>query len=191
MNKELILILGGARAGKTTHAEELAYQLGGDDVLYVATAEARDEEMQTRIAKHRAARPAAWRTLETPSLLIADLDSSSALARVVVVDCLTLLASNALLRSGRLEDEQGEVASVQTEAESEAEVEAEVSALLAAYGRGRASWIVISNEVGLGLVPDSPLGRVYRDALGRANQRLAAVADHVLFLMAGLPLRLK
>ena len=181
MNPQLILILGGARSGKSTHAEKLALELGGRDVLYVATAQAFDDEMRARIAAHRAERPAGWRTLEAPSLIAAPLAEAVGPARVVLLDCLTLLASNAMLALG---DEP-------TARPAEAAVDAEVSALLSAYHAGSATWIVVSNEVGLGLVPPYPLGRAYRDALGRANQRLAAAADRVLFMVAGLPLTVK
>ncbi len=181
MTKELILILGGARSGKSTHAEKLALELAGPDVLYIATAQAFDDEMRARIAAHRAARPAGWRTLEAPSLIAAAPAEAIGPARVVLLDCLTLLASNAVLALGE----------EPTAHAAEAAVDAEVSALLAAYRAGSATWIVVSNEVGLGLVPPYPLGRAYRDALGRANQRLAAVADRVLFMMAGLPLTVK
>lgn len=181
MNPQLILILGGARSGKSTHAEKLALELGGRDVLYVATAQAFDDEMRARIAAHRAERPAGWRTLEAPSLIAAPLAEAVGPARVVLLDCLTLLASNAMLALG---DEP-------TARQAEAAVDAEVSVLLAACRGGAAIWIIVSNEVGLGLVPPYPLGRAYRDALGRANQRLAAAADRVLFMVAGLPLTVK
>jgi adenosylcobinamide kinase/adenosylcobinamide-phosphate guanylyltransferase len=178
----LILVLGGARGGKSTYAQRLAQELGGADVLYVATAEALDEEMRARIVAHRADRPAGWRTLEAPTLIGVPLATETEGARAVVLDCMTMLASNAMLRAGFEADPRlAEVA-----------VELEVDALLAAVeGGGTATWIVVSNEVGLGLVPPNPLGRVYRDALGRANQRLAAAADEAIMMIAGLPQRLK
>lgn len=181
MTAELILILGGARSGKSTYAEQLARELGGPAVLYVATAQAFDAEMRARIAAHRAARPADWRTLEAPTISAAHLAEAVGPARVVLLDCLTLLVSNAILAAG--DEPCAEVA--------DAAVGQEVAALLAAHHAGQATWIVVSNEVGLGLVPPYPLGRIYRDALGRANQRLAAAADQVLFMVAGLPLRVK
>ena len=186
MAKELILILGGARSGKSTYAENLALELGGPSVLYVATAEALDEEMRERIAAHRLARPQGWETLEAPSLTAAWTSDAAAgalvrNAHVVLLDCMTLLASNAVLSAG--DDASSE--------EGEAAVARETDALLAAYQGGTASWIVVSNEVGMGLVPPYPLGRVYRDALGRANQRLARAADRVVLMVAGLPLVLK
>lgn len=181
MTRKLILILGGARSGKSSYAERLASELGGPAVLYVATAQAFDDEMRTRIVAHRAARPADWRTLEAPRLTAVPLAEAIGDAAVVLVDCITLLTSNAILALG---DEP-------TAAAAEEAVNQEVSALLAVYGAGAATWIVVSNEVGLGLVPPYPLGRIYRDALGRANQRLAAAADQVLFMVAGLPLTVK
>jgi adenosylcobinamide kinase/adenosylcobinamide-phosphate guanylyltransferase len=177
----LTLILGGARSGKSSYAERLALELGGQDVLYIATAQAFDDEMRARIAAHRAARPAGWRTLEAPSLASAQLAEATQGARVVLLDCMTLLASNAILALG---DEPADQA-------ADAAVEREVAALLAARHAHDTVWIVVSNEVGMGLVPPYPLGRVYRDALGRANQRLAAAADRVLLMVAGLPLTLK
>jgi adenosylcobinamide kinase / adenosylcobinamide-phosphate guanylyltransferase len=178
---KLILVLGGARGGKSTYAQRLAEELAGADVLYVATAEALDEEMQARIAAHKADRPAGWRTLEAPTLIGTPLVKETEGSRVVVLDCMTMLASNAMLSADFETDP----------VLAEAAVELEVDALLAAVESGTATWIVVSNEVGLGLVPPSPLGRVYRDALGRANQRLAAAADEAVMLIVGLPQRLK
>lgn len=181
MTDELILILGGARSGKSSYAQKLALELAGADVLYIATAQAFDEEMRERIAVHRAERPAGWRTLEVPSLINGALADAVGNARVVLLDCMTLLASNALLA---LSEEPSAQA-------AEAAVDAEVTALLMAWHSSHATWIVVSNEVGLGVVPSYPLGRAYRDALGRANQRLAAAANRVLFMVAGLPLTVK
>jgi adenosylcobinamide kinase / adenosylcobinamide-phosphate guanylyltransferase len=177
--KELILILGGARSGKSSHAQRMALDLGGPDVLFVATAEAYDDEMRVRIAAHQAERPVGWRTIEAPRRVAEQI--APAAASVVLVDCLTLLASNALLSAG--EDA--------TPQQAEAAVLDEVDGLLAACRASDATWIMVSNEVGLSLVPPYPLGRLYRDALGRANQRIAAAADRVLFMVAGLPLRVK
>ncbi len=177
--KQFILILGGARSGKSRHAQDLARNIAGDHVLYVATAEPLDEEMRTRIAAHRSERPPRWETLE------ASTDLASAIEpydnhELVLIDCMTLLVSNILMRC--LEESDETVAQW---------VEGEIESLLACYERGTASWIVVSNEVGLGLVPDNRLGRIYRDLLGRANQRLAASADEVIFMVAGLPLEIK
>jgi adenosylcobinamide kinase/adenosylcobinamide-phosphate guanylyltransferase len=176
----MTLLLGGARSGKSTLALRLATESGGS-VGVVATATASDGEMTVRIANHRAERPPAWRTFELPTRVGEGIASEPDVPDVLILDCITLLASNVLLALPEPVD--GEVA--------EAAVDAEIDALLHAYRRGSSHWIVVSNEVGLGLVPPYPLGRVYRDALGRANQRLAAEADEVLLLVAGLPMRLK
>jgi len=176
--KELVLILGGARSGKSGFAERLARERGGS-VLVVATATAGDAEMARRIAAHRAARPGAWRTLEAP-VAVAERLAAEAPADTVVLDCLTLLVSNLLLA--------GEAAG---EAAVQARVVAELDQLWAVFAAGRATWLVVSNEVGLGLVPPYPLGRRYRDLLGLVNQRVAARADRVYLLVAGLPLELK
>jgi adenosylcobinamide kinase / adenosylcobinamide-phosphate guanylyltransferase len=176
MGRALTLILGGARSGKSTFAQRQAERLGGR-VLYVATAEPGDDEMAARIAAHRAERPAAWTTLEAPRQVGAAI-RQAAPADVVVVDCLTLLANNVIVPSPE-------------PAQAEAALLAEIADLLAAYRASAAEWLVVSNEVGLGLVPAYPLGRVYRDALGRANQLVASAADHVLLMVAGLPLAVK
>ncbi len=180
MTRHLTLILGGARSGKSTYAEKLARE-NQTPVLYVATAEAGDEEMAARIAQHRAQRPAHWITLEAPRAIGTAIRSSGMKAPVVVIDCLTLLANNVVARL----PEPIEYAA------AERVLNAEIDDLLTAYTDSDAAWLIVSNEVGLGLVPPYPLGRVYRDALGKANQRLAAVADEVLFMVAGLPLKVK
>jgi adenosylcobinamide kinase/adenosylcobinamide-phosphate guanylyltransferase len=155
--------------------------LGGDHVLFVATAEAGDEDMAQRIARHQQERPASWRTLETPRqvgrAIALHLDDTP----VVVVDCLTLLVSNTLLHCGTSPDH----------VVAEAAVQEEVAALLQTCQARAATCIVVSNEVGLGLVPDNPLGRLYRDLLGKANQTLAAHAEAVYFMVAGLPVDVK
>ncbi|NPV87672.1 MAG: bifunctional adenosylcobinamide kinase/adenosylcobinamide-phosphate guanylyltransferase [Anaerolineae bacterium] len=191
MSGRLTLILGGARSGKSAYAQQLAEQ-SGLRVVYVATAQAGDEEMARRIAAHRAARPAVWQTLEAPlhvgnsinAFLRAEERNNSSPAgtgTLVLVDCLTLLASNVILA---LPDPPAPE-------DAEAALDAEIDSLLNAYRNSQAEWIIVSNEVGLGLVPPYPLGRAYRDALGRANQRLAAVADRVFFMIAGIPMPIK
>jgi adenosylcobinamide kinase/adenosylcobinamide-phosphate guanylyltransferase len=183
MGKRLTLILGGARSGKSAYAQKLAAERG-ERVLYVATAEAGDPEMAARIAAHRADRPAHWQTLEAPRQVGEAITASVKLQTapdVILIDCLTLLASNVIVP----------LPEPVTYEDAEAVLTAEVKGLLLAYAESNAEWIVISNEVGLGLVPPYPLGRVYRDALGRANQRLASAADEVLFMVAGLPMGVK
>ena len=172
----LTLVLGGVRAGKSAFAQRLASS--GKRVLVVATAEAGDAEMAARIAAHQASRPAEWATLE------AAVDVAEALSPVVdgydtvLLDCLTLWVSNLLLRAP-------------DPASAGEGIAAQAEALLALQRRSDATWVVVSNEVGLGVIPPSELGRAYEDALGRVNQRFAAQADAVYFMAAGLPLQLK
>jgi adenosylcobinamide kinase/adenosylcobinamide-phosphate guanylyltransferase len=182
----LILLLGGARSGKSAYGETLAARLAGDAaVTYIATASASDDEMRERIARHRASRLAHWRTIEEP------LNPADALrantSPVVLLDCVTLLVANLLL-GGAHEDD---FAAPGYDSEAEARVDRAIGDLLAAWRSHPATLILISNEVGMGLVPPYPLGRVYRDCLGRVNARLAAAADTVLLLVAGLPIELK
>ncbi|MCB0162898.1 MAG: bifunctional adenosylcobinamide kinase/adenosylcobinamide-phosphate guanylyltransferase [Anaerolineae bacterium] len=175
----LILILGGARSGKSSYAEKLAAEMG-QGVLYIATAEARDEEMAVRIAIHRQTRPGHWQTLEASNEIGRALLALEAKPQVMLLDCMTLLVSNILLAQES-----------EPEAAIEAVVQTEIEALIAAQTQLDIPLIIVSNEVGLGLVPPYPLGRVYRDILGRANQRLAAEANKVIFMVAGLPMTVK
>ena len=175
---ELTLILGGARSGKSSYGERLAQSLGSD-VLFVATAQPFDEEMAARIERHRQSRPSYWHTLEAPKNIGVVLGGES--AAVVLLDCITLLVSNVLLEMGdELEETVAQTA-----------VDAELDALLEKLAAWEGHWIVISNEVGLGIVPENRLARIYRDVLGRVNQRLAAAASKVILLAAGLPLIIK
>lgn len=166
-----ILVLGGARSGKTVYGERLAMGLGRRPA-YVATAEALDEEMRERVATHRQARHTAFTTYEEPLELADTLARALASHDVVLVDCLTLWLSN-LLGAGR---------------DVGAAVE-EIAELLAEAPLGRV--VLISNEVGLGIVPDNALARSYRDLAGWTHQRLAETCAHVYFVAAGLPLVLK
>jgi adenosylcobinamide kinase / adenosylcobinamide-phosphate guanylyltransferase len=180
MNKKFTLILGGARSGKSSYAERIAHDSSGL-VLYVATAEAGDEEMVARVAAHQASRPDTWQTLEVPMGVGSAVMAISEKIKLVLLDCMTLLSTNVLLSFPEPQDQE----------QVDRALAAEVDELFKAYESGDASWIVVSNEVGLGLVPPYPLGRVYRDALGRANQQMARRADEVLFMVSGLPLKLK
>ena len=180
MSGGLTLILGGVRSGKSTRAEQLA--AAGGRVLFGATAEARDEEMRRRIAAHRAARPSHWDTLEEP------LDLAGALRPVhhrydtILLDCLTLWVSNLLL------DRPPAAPAEDRHEEFILQAARELLGLAADSG---AAWIVVSNEVGLGVVPPTPLGRAYRDTLGRVNQLVAAQASAVYLMVAGLSLQVK
>lgn len=176
----VVLILGGARSGKSDYAQRLAGEMG-KPVLYVATATVGDEEMAKRIARHRAARPAHWRTVEAPTGVGQMLAKVLGDGEVVLLDCLTLLVYNLLM-------ELGETADADV---LESRVTAELEELLTVCAAHRAALIMVSNEVGMGLVPPYPMGRVYRDVLGRANQWLAGRAEQVIFMVAGLPMVLK
>ena len=180
----LILVLGGVRAGKSRFAERLASRHGAN-VCYLATAEALDDEMRASIAAHRAGRPATWRTIEEP------LDPAGALRGAppfdaVLVDCLTLWTSNRLLRS--LDPDAIERSAA---AYAEQQATAAVTALLDWQQHTRTPLYIVSNEVGLGVTPPYPLGRVFQDALGRLNQRVAAAASQTYLVVAGLALELR
>ncbi|WP_246747705.1 bifunctional adenosylcobinamide kinase/adenosylcobinamide-phosphate guanylyltransferase [Methylobacterium sp. SD274] len=163
----MTLVLGGARSGKSLHGERLV-EAHPAPWLYLATAQAWDDEMRERVALHRSRRSADWITRDVP------IDLAEAVAAAtgpVLVDCLTLWLTNLIL--------------------SEADIEAASAALIEACGRAPGPVVLVGNEVGLGIVPDNALARRFRDAAGRLHQRLAARADHVVFMVAGLPMIVK
>jgi adenosylcobinamide kinase / adenosylcobinamide-phosphate guanylyltransferase len=164
------LVLGGARSGKSRHAEQLVEEAAASGT-YCATAEAGDAEMRARIALHRARRGAFWHTVEEPLDLAAAIRAAAEPERPVLVDCLTLWLSNLLFAGRRVEEASESVA--------------------IALRQARGPVVLVANEVGLGLVPETPLGRRFRDSAGRLNQDIAAIADRVVFVAAGLPLVLK
>ena len=164
----LALVLGGARSGKSRHAEALVAALP-PPWIYLATGAAHDDEMRRRIAEHRARRDASWRTVEAPLALAAALDEAG--AAPVLVDCLTLWLTNLIL--------------------GEHDVDVAVRSLEQALDRRRAPTVLVGSEVGLGIVPDNALARRFRDEAGLLHQRIAARADHVVLAVAGLPLTLK
>jgi adenosylcobinamide kinase/adenosylcobinamide-phosphate guanylyltransferase len=184
----MLLLLGGARSGKSAYGETLAAQLAGDaPVLYIATATASDDEMRQRIARHRANRPPHWLTVEEPRNPASALHATS--APVALLDCVTLLVANLLLANADDHDNPDELDFASGAAEES--VDRAIGDLLDAWRAQSSTLILISNEVGMGIVPPYPLGRVYRDCLGRVNARLAAEADTVLLMVAGLPIELK
>jgi len=187
MGAELTVVLGGARSGKSSYAEQLVSSYG-QIALYVATAQARDAEMGARVAAHSRTRPATWRTVEAPCAVGEAVRGEVARGAVdvVLLDCLTLLVSNVIL-SGVGEDDLDQI----DEPSARQRVKSEIDGLLAAATDTNVPWVVVSNEVGWGLVPPYPVGRVYRDLLGWANQRLAAAADRVFLMVAGLPVDVK
>ncbi len=179
MAGSLTLILGGARSGKSRLAERLARQ-SGRPVVYLATATAGDEDMGRRISAHRANRPADWRTIEEPIDLPAALGQVSP-NEVVLLDCLTLWVSNLLL-AGPPEEPP---------AAAEERIIGEAKRFISVLKSKDFTVITVSNEVGMGVVPAYELGRVYRDTLGQVNQLVAAEAENVYLMVAGLPVVLK
>lgn len=172
----ITFLLGGARAGKSTRALTLAGE--SSSVCFVATAEAFDDEMRDRILVHQGERPARWQTIEAP-VEVAAAVRTIAPDTTVIIDCVTLWVSN-LLHAADSDPVRAQAA-----------VTTHITALLAAAGARTAPMIIVSNEVGLGIVPATPLGRHYRDLLGRANSVLASAAHRVELVVAGLPLVLK
>ncbi len=171
MSAEHLFILGGTRSGKTSFGEALALRLGHTPA-YLATAEARDGEMRARVAAHRTARAGRFATIEEPLDIVSGLEKAARAHDVVLVDCLTLWLSNLL--------------------EAERDIEAETAHLAEALRQmDGVRAILISNEVGLGIVPDNALARDFRDHAGRMNQTIANAASHAYFIAAGLPLVLK
>ena len=179
-SSSITLILGGARSGKSTHALRLAEE-SGRPVTFIATAQALDEEMSTRVQKHRAERPVHWETLEIPFRLASHVEQIR--TDVVILDCITLLVSNLVMQFAKedLVDEEPFMLAVQKE----------INELAATIRDQNRDWFIVSNEVGLGLVPPYQMGRVYRDALGWANQRLARISDRVIFMVSGIPMVVK
>ena len=176
MGAGLTLVIGGARSGKSAFAEKLAAQ--HERVLFVATAEALDDEMRQRIENHQRSRPETWRTLEEPRDVTEVIVNFDLAYDVLLFDCLTLWVSNLLL-----DMEEG--------TDAEQHIAAEAERLLAAYEASAAEWVVVTNEVGEGVVPPTVLGRAFQDALGRVNQLFAARADRVYQMTAGLALDIK
>jgi adenosylcobinamide kinase/adenosylcobinamide-phosphate guanylyltransferase len=175
MNKQLVLILGGVRSGKSHYAQQIAGDVG-KRVLFLATAEAGDDEMKHRIARHKSSRPESWRTIEEQMDIAGALRKNAARADAVIIDCVTVWLSNMLMHNEKL---------------SEKEMIKDIDKLIDSYEHGDATYIIVSGEVGMGIVPEYPLGRVFRDYLGLANQRLAEKADRVVLMVAGIAVDVK
>ena len=193
----LILILGGARSGKSTFAERLATSSGrtAGSVAFIATATADDDEMRARIARHRASRPREWHTIEEPLDLAGAVRQGYKLADVLLLDCVTLWLGNMLTQeSGQRESDDKEkeelrITSNLFDERPLIQIE-ELLAVVQSAGPNK-TLIVVTNEVGLGVVPAYALGRVYRDTLGYVNQRLAQAADRVYLMVAGMAVDIK
>jgi adenosylcobinamide kinase/adenosylcobinamide-phosphate guanylyltransferase len=175
-----ILITGGARSGKSRLAAELAAK-AGVMVLFVATAEAGDDEMKRRIEAHRKARPKDWKTLEATTHIGDRIAENIGGAKTVIIDCITLLVSNIF-------GEQGGKAGA---AALEKAVTAEINELLECIKKTKADFIIVTNEVGLGIIPGDRISRLYRDLLGKVNQTLAEHVNEVYFMVAGIPVVVK
>jgi adenosylcobinamide kinase/adenosylcobinamide-phosphate guanylyltransferase len=191
----MIFITGGARSGKSGLAERLAREraaalvgvAAGTDgadfqavVTYIATAEPKDGEMRERIAQHRQRRPVAWQTVEAPVNLPGAVEAALAGGDIVLIDCLTVYISNLLMNQGIAGSERVKDA-----------VDREMDQLVEVCQSGDGRVILVSNEVGMGIVPDNVLARTFRDVAGRANQKLAAAADEVFLCISGIPMRVK
>ena len=189
----MVLILGGARSGKSALAEQLAAG-SGRSVAFIATAMASDDEMRERIARHRASRPKGWHTLEEPLDLAGAVRQASELADVLLLDCVTLWLGNVLSQESRQHERHDEGEEFYTTGklfDERALKESEAMlGVVKSLGPNK-TLIAVTNEVGLGIVPAYPLGRLYRDTLGYVNQRLAQAADRVYLMVTGLAVDIK
>jgi len=183
---KLILVTGGARSGKSSFAEKTAKELG-DRILYIATSIPLDDEMKLRIQKHRAQRPSGWETLEVYRDLDTRLEGRLETVDGVLLDCLTIMVTNIMLEEKEDWDSltAGEIDAV------EDIVKAEIEKLIRAAKNSPSPFIVVTNETGMGVVPDNPLTRAFRDFVGRANQMIAKEAQEVYLCVAGIPVRIK
>lgn len=183
---KLIFITGGARSGKSRFAEELL--AGLDDVLYIATAIAFDDEMKDRIRLHRERRNPRWKTIEGYSSLGEKIDENAVSCSAMLLDCITIMVTNLMLESNGINWD----AVLQYEIDSiEKRVNNEIDELVGAARSFNGMTVLVSNEIGMGIVPADPLSRHFRDIAGRINQKIAASADDVYFTVSGIPLKIK
>jgi len=172
--KEIVLIIGGCRSGKSRHALELATRVAGQERIFIATCLPRDNEMQERVRRHQKERDQRWKTIEAPFRLPEAINDHSCKANVIVVDCLTLWLSNLLLEN---DDTLG--------------IQGRIHELTQSLEMAQCSIFLVSNEVGAGIVPENRLARLFRDTAGFANQQVAAGADRVVWMVAGIPVPIK
>ncbi len=173
---KLIFVTGAARSGKSYFAEKMAVKLEGK-VVYIATCIPGDDEMRERVARHQARRPSNWQTIEEPLNPVRVIKEFDEPGQIFLLDCLTLLVSNLVLRPDIEADEE--------------QILSEISRLAKVSSESAAHVIIVSNEVGWGIVPGDPLSRLYRDIIGRANQKIAEYADEAYITIAGIPIELK
>lgn len=183
---KLILITGGARSGKSTFAEDMAKKLG-DRILYIATCIAFDDEMKLRIRKHREQRPIYWETVEAYRNIDLELKDKLDEKNAAMLDCITIMVTNLMM------DKCQDWDSLETEEtlDMESYVNCEVDKLLHVVKAGSLPFILVTNEVGMGVVPEYKSGRLFRDIAGRVNQNLAKAADEVYLCISGIPVRIK
>lgn len=172
--KKSIFILGGCRSGKSSYALERARQMGGDRKVFIATCIPRDDEMHQRVARHREERSLRWETVEAPLLLPEAVADTSRRADTVLVDCLTLWVSNLLMDS-----------------DDPAKIEGQIPRLTDAVKKAQCPVVLVSNEVGQGIVPENKLARQFRDLVGYVNQAVAGCVDEVIWSVAGIPVKIK
>ncbi len=170
---KIIFILGGARSGKSRYAVKVAKGIG-ERVAFIATCEPKDYEMKKRIRLHKASRPKSWKSLDAHNLELSLLKEACAKFNVIVIDCLTLLVSNLILSGFK-----------------EKVIEKKIKSALQILSKSPVNCIIVSNEVGLGIVPDNKMARNFRDIAGRVNQIVADKADTVFFMVSGIPLKIK
>ncbi len=190
----LVLITGGARSGKSTFAEKLALQ-SGKELIYLATARVEDEEMKERVAAHKKRRPANFRTVEEPEQPHLVLEKEAQPGKLLLIDCLTLLVSNLILseldREGAIRQGEDILADEKVLEKAGRHALDYITTLAQAAVKSPADLIVVTNEVGMGVVPGYPLGRIFRDYSGRANQVMAEASDQVWLVVCGIPQRFK
>jgi len=184
---KLVLITGGARSGKSRFAENLARGLQGP-VLYVATAQIFDEEMKIRVRKHRESRPAEWDTLEAYRGLGKTISSQDQKYCGILIDCITIMVTNLMWEIPEIQAEEFTVQNIE---KAEFFIMEEVKDLVEGTFRMESTVIMVTNELGSGIVPEYPLSRAFRDIAGRVNQYIAAHADEVYLVVCGIPLRIK
>ena len=168
------LVIGACRSGKSRYALTLGERTAGESRVFIATSVAQDDEMKDRVQRHRHERGARWKTIEAPVRLARAVSENSRLADVIVIDCITLWVSNLML-----------------DAHEEARMEDHLERLAASLAAAQCPVIIVSNEVGAGIVPENRLARRFRDHVGTANQKLAAVSDRVAWVVAGIPVWIK
>ena len=172
--KEITFVIGGCRSGKSTYAMQTAEKIPAEQKIFVATCVPRDDEMKRRVARHQKERSQTWVTVEAPLNLPEAILQNSRSGDVVLVDCLTLWVSNLLMETG-----------------DESKIEEAISQFIKAIEKAAGPVVLVSNEVGTGIVPENALARQYRDIIGRVNQAVAKTADKVIWMVAGIPVTIK